>query len=78
MAISPNSIFKSTLEVNYSQFFQTLMDLNDVCPLITKQYTLHTGWTTNTIHVLQFLDGLSLTIHGTVKSFGQPTYGLQH
>jgi hypothetical protein len=40
--------------------------------------TVHTGCITNTIHVIQFLDGLSLYIHGTAKSFGHLYYGLQH
>jgi hypothetical protein len=46
----------------YIYFFYTLLDFPDVCPLLPKQY-IQVG--TNTIHVIQFLDGLSPhTWHG--------------
>jgi hypothetical protein len=44
--------------------FLMLLGLTDVCPLLTKQYE-QVGLQ------IQFLDG-------TVKSFGHPTYELQH
>jgi hypothetical protein len=43
---------------NNNFFFQTLLDSTDVCPLLTKQY-IQVGLQIHTIHVIQFLNGLS-------------------
>jgi hypothetical protein len=47
-------LFKKNLN-----FLQTLLDLTDVCPLLTKQY-IQVGLQIQYVHVIQFLDGLSL------------------
>jgi hypothetical protein len=36
---------------NTKMYFLTLLDLTDVCPLLTK--AVHTGWITNPMHVMQ-------------------------
>ncbi len=49
-----------------------MLDLTDA----TKQYMQ--VWFQLQYMLYNILDGLSLRIHGTVKSFGHPTYGLQY
>jgi hypothetical protein len=53
------------IEEHKEILFLMLLDLT----FINK--AVHTGWITNTKHVIQFLDG-------TVKSLGHLTFGLQH
>ncbi len=50
-------------------FFKTLLDLTDVCPLLTKQY-MQVGLQIQYIYTI--LKMVFLCIHGMVKSFGQP------
>jgi hypothetical protein len=55
--------------------FLTFLDLTDVCPLLTKQY-IQFGLQIQ--YMLENFQMVSLRIHGTIKSFGYSTYGLQH
>jgi hypothetical protein len=52
-----------------------LLDLTDVCPLLTKQY-IQVGLQIQ--YMLYNFKMVILRIHGTVKSLGHPTYGLLH
>jgi hypothetical protein len=52
-----------------------LLDLTDVCPLLTKQYI---QVRLQIQYMLYNYLMVSLPIHDTVKSFGHSTYGLQH
>jgi hypothetical protein len=52
---------------------KTLLDLTDVCPLLTKQYT-QVGLQIQ--YMLYNFSMVSLRIRCMVKSFGHPTYGL--
>jgi hypothetical protein len=52
-----------------------LLDLTDVCPLLTKQH-IQVGLQMQ--YMLYNFEMISLCIHGMVKSFGHPTYGLQY
>jgi hypothetical protein len=57
-----------------SFFFKTLLDLTDVCPLLTKQY-LQVG-----LQIQYMLYNFQMiSLHKWyVKSYDHPTYGLQH